>query len=316
MKIGVSSCLLGNKVRYDGTGTKDNFIVDNLTKYFQFIPFCPESVIFGTPRDTIRLINQNNEIIVSNNKTKENVTNILNLESSKQTNMAFDFDLCGFILKSKSPTCGLEKVKVYDDKHNTNIKNGVGVFAAQLKDKMPSLPIEEEGRLNDAWLRENFLMQVFAYSNLKSFLNNSPKLKNLIEFHTNYKYLILSKSQEKYNILGNIVANKENLPLEQILKIYEKEFLISISIKNNRKKVFNVLLHIFGYFKKNIDTSEKELVLTILNDFKEGVVPLISIINIFNIYILRYNNQYLKKQVFLNPYPKDLILRSDLKSFK
>lgn len=316
MKIGVSACLLGNQCRYDGSGSKDNFVVDELSKYFELIGYCPEDPVFGTPRDTIRLVEVDNEIKVHIGKNSNDVTEKI-VESSKlHANKAKSDELCGFILKSKSPTCGLERVKVYQSKNAPAEKKGVGVFAKELKEIYPYLPIEEEGRLNDPWLKENFLMQAFAYSDLHKFLKKELQHKQLVEFHTDYKYLIFAKSEKSYKELGKIVANHERKPLEEILEIYKEEFLKAINEKSSINKTYNVLLHIIGYFKKLITKEEKEHLLTACNEYKRSIIPLIAVTKLINLYVTRFDQKYLKTQKFLHPYPKELSLRSDIKAYK
>ena len=316
MKLGISSCLMGNMVRYDGAHSKDNFVVNILQNYFELHPVCPENIIFGTPRPTIRLVRQNDEIVVQRSQDKKDVSNELKEVSISCAKQLEEQELCGFILKSKSPTCGMERVKVYQEINAPSKKEGVGLFAEQIKKMYPYLPLEEEGRLNDPWLRENFLMQIFAYKDLHEFLKQDLKFKDLVEFHTNYKYLIYSKSQELYKELGNIVANHEKKPIDEVLELYKEKFLETIALKSTIKNIYNVLLHIFGYFKKLITKEEKELLLTTLDEYKDGIVPLITLVKMFNIYTNRYDIEYLKKQKFMNPYPKELALRSNVKAFK
>lgn len=225
-------------------------------------------------------------------------------------------ELCGFILKSKSPTCGLERVKVYQEINAPSKKNGVGIFAGKIKENFPLLPLEEEGRLNDPWLRENFLMQIFAYRHLFEFLKSKPMFKNLVDFHTSYKYLIYSKSQSLYKELGNIVANHDKKELDEVLELYKVAFLQAISKKGTISKTYNVLLHILGYFKKLITKEEKEEMLETMQEFKEGIIPLIAVIKLLNIYTRRFDISYLQNQKFLNPYPKQLALESTVKAYK
>ncbi len=316
MKIGVSSCLMGIKCRYDGCSNKDDFILDELSEYFEFESYCPEDPVFGTPRDTIRLVEVDKDIRVLVSKTAEDVTQKLRQSSQKFAQKAASDDLCGFILKSKSPTCGLERVKVYQQKEAPSEKKGVGLFAQELKNTFKYLPIEEEGRLNDPWLKENFLMQVFAYGDLKEFLKNVTSPNELVEFHTSYKYLILAKSEHSYKTLGNIVANNPKRELHEQLKLYEEEFLKAISEKSTINKTYNVLLHITGYFKKLITKEEKEHILNACNEYKNEYIPLIAVTKIINLYVARFDQSYLAKQKFLHPYPKELGLRSDLKAYK
>ncbi|MEA3353485.1 MAG: DUF523 and DUF1722 domain-containing protein [Campylobacterota bacterium] len=316
MKIGISSCLLGDLCRYDGSGCKDSFVVDELSKYFELMGYCPEEPVFGTPRDTIRLVGVNNQIRVHIVKSGEDVTDKLLNSSMVFAKKAKYDDLCGFVLKSKSPTCGLERVKVYEEKNAPSEKKGIGLFANELQKIYPNLPIEEEGRLNDPWLKENFLMQVFAYGDIKKFLESDPKLKELVVFHTSYKYLIFAKSEKSYRSLGGIVANHEKLELTKVLKLYQEQFLKAINEKSNIKKTYNVLQHITGYFKKLISKDEKEHLLTACNEYKGGIIPLIAVTKLINLYVKRFDNKYLKSQKFLNPYPKELSLRSDIKAYK
>lgn len=317
MNLGVSSCLLGNMCRYDGHGAKDDFVFNSLKEYFNILPYCPENSIWSAPRDAIRQVSIDGEVkIFTSTKNPIDVTTILEEACEKMALKACSDDLCGFVLKSASPSCGIKRVKVYQPLNAPSVKNGIGVFAKKLKEKMPNLPIEEEGRLNDAWLRENFLMQVYAYSDLKNFLKKEKKISNLVEFHTSYKYLIYSKSQNSYKLLGKIVANSEKKDIEELYKDYENEFLKTIATKSTLNKTYNILLHIFGYFKKHITKEEKVDILESMYDFKNRVIPLISVIKIFNIYINRFDIVYLKNQKFLNPYPSKLALRSDLKAYK
>ena len=318
MKLGVSACLLGTACRYDGVGATDKFIVDILQKYFQTVPYCPETIIWGSPREAIRqTLSENGELkIVTSTKNPKDVTLELENISLECANKIQNDDLCGFILKSSSPTCGLERVKVYKPFNAPSVKNGVGVFAKKIKEKYPYLPVEEEGRLIDPWLRENFLMQIFAYQDLHNFLKSNPSFNDLVIFHTSYKYLIYSKAQKSYTTLGRIVANKDKKQLNEILLEYKEEFLKAISLKGNVNKTYNVLLHMFGYFKKLITKEEKEDILQALNEYKEKIIPLIAVMKIINLYVKRFDVEYLKVQKFLNPYPKELALRSDIKAYK
>ena len=316
MKIGVSSCLLGNLCRYDGAHSKDEFIVKTLQNYFEFVPYCPEKIIFSTPREAIRLVQNGKDIKVVTTNTNRDVTKELSDISKKCAQEIQEDELCGFILKSKSPTCGLERVKVYGNQNAPSEKKGVGLFAKEIKERYPLLPIEEEGRLNDAWLRENFLMQIFSYKHIFEFLKTKPSFNDLVEFHTSYKYLIYAKSHKAYKELGNIVANHEKKELELVLDEYKIAFLGAISLKGSISNTYNVLLHIFGYFKKLITKEEKEEILESIDEFKNEIIPLIVVIKLLNLYTKRFDMEYLKPQKFLNPYPKELALRSTVKAYK
>lgn len=316
MKLGISSCLLGDMCRYNGGHAKDDFIYDVLSHHFELVPYCPEAAVFGTPREAIRIIEEDGIQKVVTTKNQDDVTQVLQDICNLQAKKIAEDRLCGFILKSASPTCGLERVKVYD-KHNTSgHKRGIGLFAAQIRKRYPYLPLEEEGRLQDAWLRENFIMQVFAYAHIHDFLDTNPTIRDLVSFHTSYKYLIYAKSHVSYKNLGNIVANQEKKPLQTLLEEYKEEFLKAISLKGSIKKTYNVLLHLFGYFKKLVSKEEKEEILGSMEEFKSGILPLIVVIKIINLYAKKFDISYLEEQKFLNPYPKELALRSNLKAYK
>lgn len=318
MKLGISSCLLGTMCRYDGTHSKDKFILNELGKYFDFESFCPERLAFPTPREAIRQVKiDDNEILIKTTNTNQDVTILVDEVSTMLVSQIGESELCGFIFKSKSPTCGVERVKVYSNKKDAQSEhNGIGVFADKLKKRFPYLPVEEEGRLNDAWLRENFLIQVFSYKELFHFLNSNPTYKDLVEFHTSYKYLIYSKSHSYYKNLGNIVANRDKKSLETILDEYKIAFLEAISKKGTIKNTYNILLHIYGYFKKIVSKEERDEILETMEEFKKGIIPLITVIKIIKLYINKFNIEYLKTQVFLSPYPKELALRSKIEAYK
>ncbi|MFA9374478.1 MAG: YbgA family protein [Poseidonibacter sp.] len=316
MKLGISSCLLGAMCRYNGGHSKDDFIINELSNYFEFVAYCPEKMVFSTPREAIRLVRVDNEVRVKTTNSKEDVTDTLTNISKELTEEIHDDELCGFVFKSKSPTCGMERVKIYPNGEGQSENSGVGIFANLIKEKYPLLPTEEEGRLSDPWLRENFLMQIFAYKDIFDFLKNEPSFKKLVEFHTSYKYLVYAKSHVFYKKLGNIVANHDKNDLEKVLADYKQCFLELLAQKGTLANTYNVLLHIFGYLKNLISKDEKAEILETIEEFKQEIVPLITVIKILNLYVRRFDIEYLQTQKFLNPYPKELALRSTTKAYK
>lgn len=316
MKIGVSACLLGTRCRYDGVGAKSDFVLHHLSEHFELVAYCPEDAIWGSPRQTIRLEERGDALRVIANQTQEDFTTKLQDMSETMARDMAKQELCGFVLKSKSPSCGLERVKVYQESSYLNEKRGTGIFAQAIKAHYPYLPLEEEGRLEDAWLRENFLMQVYAYKALHEFLQKEPTQGDLVAFHTDYKYLLYSKSHSVYKALGNIVANHDNKPLEELLECYKEAFLSAIAKKSTINNTYNVLVHIYGYFKNSITKEEKAHILQTLLEFKDKLIPLIAVIKLFMLYIQKYDIAYIKRQTFMNPYPKELALRSDIKAYK
>ncbi len=316
MKLGISSCLLGTMCRYDGGHSRDRFITDLLTDYFEFVPFCPEKMVFTTPREAIRQVKIDDQIRVRTSNSNIDVTQKVEDISKELANQIQEDELCGFIFKSKSPTCGMERVKVYPEEKGMSENIGVGIFAQKIKDKYPLLPLEEEKRLEDAWLRENFLMQIFSYKDIFEFLKSKPKLKELVSFHTSYKYMIYAKSHQAYKELGSIVANHDKKDIDIILEDYKHAFLKAISLKGSISNTYNVLLHLYGYFKKEISKDEKTEILDSIEEFKNEFIPLIAVIKILNLYIKRFDIEYLKTQKFLNPYPKELALRSKIEAYR
>ncbi len=316
MKIGISTCLLGIQCRYDGQHSKDKFVYDELSKHFEFRSFCPEGEIYPTPREAIRQVRINGELIIRTTNTKQDVTKDIVGVSKRLVDTISEDELCGYILKSKSPTCGMARVKIYPDGEGQSENVGVGVFAKELMEKFPLLPIEEEGRLTDPWLKENFLMQVFAYKDVFEFMKTQPSFGQLVDFHTSYKYLIYSKSQKSYKELGQIVANHEKKDIDEVLSLYKQKFLEAIALKGRTSSTYNVLMHIFGYFKKYITKEEKHEILAALDEFKEHIIPLVAVIKIIKIYVKRFNIEYLDNQKFLTPYPKEMALRSKVEAFK
>lgn len=315
LKIGLSSCLFGTECRYDGGHKRDDFVVDRLSKYAEFSLYCPEDELFSHPRESLRLLLEDGEIRVVGNSSKKDVTKGLKDKSQELCNRIKLDDLDGFVLKSKSPSCGLERVKLYLP-NGMSTANVSGVFAKAIADSLPLLPLEEEGRLQDMWLRENFLMRVYAYFDVKNLQKNSSKLAEIIDFHTSYKYLILSKSQKHYKLLGKVVANGQNLPFKEVLDSYFLLFCEAISLKSSKGKTLNVLEHMAGFFKNELTKGEKKEIQKSFEEFKDGIIPLIVPIKLLELYINKHEISYLQNQKFLNPYPSELGLRSDIKAYK
>ena len=318
MKIAVSDCLLGTNCNYSAGHNKDDFIFSELGKFVEFIPFCPEILMLGTPRETIRLVKiEGNECVIGNVTGKDYTEELTKISKKLIENIMQHGDICGFIFKSKSPSCGIERVKLYSIKNNSlEPYTTAGVMAKMAMEHYPSLPIEDNNRLIDSWLRENFVMQLFAYFDFLEFKKRASKINDLVIFHTGYKFLMMSKSTKAYNELGSIVANREKLPFEEVLKNYENAFHEAIKLKNSRKKSFNALQHMYGFVKDFVGEDEKEAILEQFEDFKNGTIPIISAVSMLELFAKKYECKYLLGQKLLHPYPKELRLRSDIKAFK
>jgi len=315
MKIAVSGCLLGQKVRFDAGHKRDDFIMDALSHHAEYISFCPEHLAYSSPRPSIRLVkDQGKPLEVRSNKTGENVAEALFEASKKDLESIALHNLGGIVFKSKSPSCGMGSAKIYQDNGYCEGKTD-GIFVAMCKERFPLLPMEEEGRLCDAWLRENFVMQLFAYESFENFKRDA-NMNSLVNFHKQNKFMLQSKDEALYRKLGKIVGNHEVKSFEEILGEYEFLFKTAIAKKSSIGKTRNVLEHMSGFLKKHLDSEEKAMLHEQIDDYASQITPLILPLSTLHLYAKKYNVRYLLEQIFLSPYPKELALRSDIKSGK
>ncbi len=310
IKIGISTCLLGEKVRFDGGHKHDRYLTDVLGNYFEFIPSCPEIEIgMGVPRDSVRIVNVSNSIRLIGPKTGTDWTDKMISYSDKLVKKLASLSLSGYILKSDSPTCGMERVRIYN-KNGIPNKNGRGLFADILIKSNPLMPIEEEGRLNDLKIRENFITRVFSYNRLQNLINNNFDRGRLVKFHTLHKYQLMAHSIKHYETLGRLVANSKKFTLQEIGEKYRSKFMEALTIQTTPKKNVNVLHHIFGYLKNFLTQSDKQYILSVIEDYHKDVVPLIVPLTLIKHYVEKYNIEYIRNQIYLNPHPKELMLRN------
>jgi len=315
VKVAVSACLLGVNVRYDGGNRHDRFVTDELGRYASFVPFCPEDVVFSTPRGSVRLVDKDGSIHVLSNSKDEDLTQRLLEGSRGELDKIAAADIGGIIFKSRSPSCGLGSTVAYLDNGLAASKTD-GVFASICREKFPFLPMEEERRLQDAWLRENFVMQLFAYDAIEKLKNSKPTMQSLVDFHTRNKFLLQAKDEKLYRVLGNIVGNHENLPFNELFANYEHNFKVAISKKSSIKRNSNVLEHMAGFFKNEISSDEKETLHEQIEEYAKKILPIIVPLSTIKLYAKKHKNAYLLSQTFLEPYPKELDLRSSLLSSK
>lgn len=309
IKMGISKCLLGENVRYDGGHQHDRYLTDTLGNYFEYTPVCPE-VEYGLPipREAMRLIGTPASARLVTIKTGIDHTDGMLKWSNGKLNELANEDLCGFIFKSKSPSSGMAAVKVYGPS-GMPVHKGVGIFAGAFMKGFPILPVEEDGRLHDPLLRENFIERVFVYKRWQDLLKKGKSTKNLIDFHTDHKLLALSHSAKHYSILGKLVAAakgyKGDLYMEYITILMEGlRFLATV------KKHTNVLLHIMGYFKKLLSYDEKQELLEVIENYHQQIVPLIVPMTLLTHYIRKYGEPFLERQHYLHPHPMELMLRN------
>ncbi|THB77857.1 MAG: DUF1722 domain-containing protein [Desulfobulbaceae bacterium] len=309
IRIGISSCLLGNKVRYDGGHQHDRYLTRTLGDYFDYVPVCPEVECgLPTPREAMRLVGDPESPRLVTRKTGIDHTDRMLTWAAKRVKELENDQLCGFIFKSKSPSSGMERVKVYDDKSNPR-NVGVGLFAAAFKRNFPLLPTEEEGRLHDQRLRENFIESVFVLKRWRD-TRKKPSPAKIVRFHTEHKLLLRSHSEAHYRQLGKLVANVGKQDLQTFLPKYEEQLMEAMRLKATTKKHTNILMHCLGHFKKDLTSGEKAEFLEILDEFKAGYLPLIVPITLMNHFVRKYDEQYLQSQHYLNPHPIELKLRN------
>ncbi len=309
IKVGISSCLLGQEVRFDGGHKRDSYITGTLSDYFDFVAFCPEEGAgLGTPRQPIRLVRRGEEIRAVGVKTPELDPTDGLADFARRTIAELD-GVSGYILKNASPSCGMERVKVYNDKGMPE-RIGVGIFAGVVMKSLPSLPVEEEGRLGDAVLRENFIERVFVYDRWQQLVRRGLSAHKLVEFHADHKYLIMAHSQESYGELGRMVAEAGKGELEQLARDYEATLMKALKKPVKPGQHSNVLQHLLGFLKEHIDKLDREELVETIEQYRRGLVPLIVPITLLRHHFRRYPEPYVMRQYYLSPHPKELMLRN------
>jgi uncharacterized protein YbgA (DUF1722 family)/uncharacterized protein YbbK (DUF523 family) len=310
IRMGVSACLLGKQVRYDGGHKHDRYITDILGEYLEFVPVCPEvEAGFPIPRETFRLVGDpENPRLVTSRSNADHTERMLAWAEKRVAELEKEH-LCGFIFKSDSPNSGLSRVKVYNAKGMAD-KKGVGLFARAFTQHYPLLPVEEEGRLNDAKLRETFIEQIFTLKRWRETMASGRSMKNLVDFHTRHKLLVLSHSPAHAKRMGKLVAEGKQMPIGEATTHYEGLLIEALRLKTTVKKNMNVLEHILGYFKAQLSADEKQEVLEIFDRYRREFVPLIVPVTLLNHYVRKFDQPYLKQQVYLNPHPVALKLRN------
>jgi uncharacterized protein YbgA (DUF1722 family)/uncharacterized protein YbbK (DUF523 family) len=310
IKLGISQCLLGHKVRYDGGHRQDPFITETLGHYVDFVPVCPEVECgLGVPREAMHLKGDpHNPRLVTLHTNIDHTEKMIKWARKRSAELEKE-DLCGFIFKSGSPSSGMERVRVYNEK-GIPAKNGIGLFAREFMARFPLMPVEDEGRLQDPKLRENFIERIFALKRWREVSASKTNLKDLVEFHTVHKFLILAHSRGHYQKMGQLVAQTDSLPIPDRFAVYQTLFLEALRIKSSPKKHTDVLLHLLGFFKKALSADEKQEMLELIDDYKNELIPLIVPITLIRHYVRKYEHPYLKNQVYLNPHPVELKLRN------
>jgi uncharacterized protein YbgA (DUF1722 family)/uncharacterized protein YbbK (DUF523 family) len=315
IRIGVSACLLGEEVRFDGGHKREPFLTDTLGAQVEFVSVCPEVEMgLGTPRETLRLVRVDDRaspLRMITTRTGIDHTDGMKRWSAKRLDELArnEPDLCGYVLKKDSPSCGMERVKTYSDRGMPE-RNGRGLFAAALIECFPLLPVEEEGRLNDPRLRENFIERVFAYRRLKDLFAGHWSLGGLVAFHTAHKMALLAHSTTRYSELGRLVARGRELPRRELRAAYESGFMDTLKIVATTRRHTNVLTHMMGHLKKQLDSASKQELVKTIEDYRLGLVPLVVPLTLLRHHVRVHGIAYLAGQTYLEPHPRELMLRN------
>lgn len=310
LRIGISTCLLGDKVRFDGGHKRDPFVTDMLADFVDYVSVCPEVDIgLGIPRETIRLVEDGGEVRLVGTKSASDHTVAMRTYARRKMKELAALDLAGYILKKDSPSCGMERVRLYTPAGHPS-RAGVGLYAAALLEAFPDLPVEEEGRLHDARLRDNFVERVFAYRRVTTLFAGRWKMGDLVRFHTAEKLLLLAHDPATYTQLGRLVAEARGLERAHVVSTYRSAFMQGLRKMATRKKHVNVLQHAQGYFKKCADAQERATLQGAIGDFHHGLVPLVVPVTLLRHLVRRYDVTYLAGQTYLEPHPKELMLRN------
>jgi len=309
-RVGVSTCLLGEHVRYDGGHKRDPFITDTLGKYFEWVPVCPEVECgLPVPREPMRLEGDPESPRLVTSRTNVDLTDRMVSWAKKRVKELEKEELVGYIFKAKSPSSGMERVKVFD-RNGVPQKVGVGMFARAFMDHFPLLPVEEEGRLHDPNLRENFIERIFCLKRYRDMLENRGTPGGLVEFHTRHKMLFLAHGPQVYRELGRLVANPKQCPRKELFERYQELMLKALRLHASPRKNSNVLTHMLGFLKKQLTSAEKQEMLEIIDQYRRELIPLIVPVTLMRHYARKYREPYLLEQYYLNPHPIELRLRN------
>jgi uncharacterized protein YbgA (DUF1722 family)/uncharacterized protein YbbK (DUF523 family) len=310
IRIGISACLTGQNVRYDGGHQHDRYITDTLGRWFAWVPVCPE-VEYGlpVPREAMRLVGDPADPRLVTIKSRIDHTEGMKAWAADRLDQLAHEGLCGFLFKSRSPSSGMAAVKVYPEQ-GPAVKKGVGIFAGAFMKRFPLLPVEEDGRLNDPVLRENFIERVFVYRRWRELETKNGGVKDLVDFHARHKLLILSHSPKHLTDLGRIVANPQKRKPRELREAYFTTLMEALRLTATAAKQTNVLQHMAGYFKNRLSPDEKAELAELIEQYRLGLLPLIVPVTLISHYVRLYDEPYLKNQLYLHPHPSELMLRN------
>jgi uncharacterized protein YbgA (DUF1722 family)/uncharacterized protein YbbK (DUF523 family) len=310
IRIGISQCLLGDEVRYDGGHKRDRFLTDMVGRYVEWVPVCPEvEAGFGIPREAMRLVGDSKKPRLVTIKTERDMTEPLTMFTERKLELLETADLSGYIFKKDSPSCGIERVRVFNQ-HGMPSRSGVGLFARAFSERFPLTPIEDEGRLCDPALRDNFIERVFCYHRWQELGRGPATRKAVVAFHAAHKYLLLAHSRQHYQYLGRLVARADRYGPNELMERYGAVFMEALAVKATTRKHVNVLQHLVEHMKDQLTRSERAELDEVIDDYHRGIVPLIVPVRLVKQYVVTHSVEYIRNQVYLNPHPKELKLRN------
>jgi uncharacterized protein YbgA (DUF1722 family)/uncharacterized protein YbbK (DUF523 family) len=310
LRVGVSACLLGDKVRFDGQHKRDDWVVDVLGPFVEWVPVCPEvDVGMGVPRETIRLTGPSTSPRLVADKSGADHTEAMRRYAEEKTEELARLDLTGFVLKKDSPSCGMERVRVYGAKGPPR-RDGVGAFARVLLERLPMLPVEEEGRLRDAALRESFVERLFAFARFKAAIAGGLTRGALVAFHTRHKLALLAHSPDGYRKLGKLVASQGRGSNAAVVEAYGRGLMGTLAVPAKRGRHVNVLQHMLGYFRDRLPVEDRRELEDVVRDYQRGLVPLLVPQTLIRHHVRKQGVEYLAGQTYLDPDPKELMLRN------
>jgi len=304
--IGVSSCLMGENVRFDTGHKRDRFLTDHLARFVECVPRCPEMAIgLGTPREPIHLVDAKGKTDARGVRSGNAVGDRLSAYGEAQAKELHG--LSGYLFKAKSPSCGLHRVPVYTVDGNRTNRRGHGLYADRIITAMPWLPVEDEGRLNDPGLRDNFLVRIFTLDRLqRALINERPNPRALVDFHTDHKYLLLAHNAAAYKRLGQLVARAGTEPLDELVPLYRDELMHALSRPARTPRHVNVMQHLLGYLRDQLDRDDRAEIADTIEKFREGLLPWIAVRMLLRHHFRRHPDAWVNRQVYLEPYPDEL----------
>jgi len=312
VRIGISQCLLGDSVRYDGAHKRDSFLIETLGPHVEWIPVCPEVELgLGTPREAMRLAGDPRAPRLVTITSGIDHTEAMARFSQRRVRELEVLNLSGYVFKKDSPSCGVERVWMFN-RHGMSVRDGVGLFARAFMERFPLVPIEDEARLCDPVILDNFIERVFFYHRWQTLARGPLTRKVVVEFHTMHKYILLAHSRQHYQQLGRLVTRADRYRPKVLIKRYGALFMKALTVTATRHKHMNVLQHVIRHMKDQLEPSERAELDSVMEDYRAGMVPLVVPVTLVKHYVVRNRIDYLRDQIYLNPHPKEMKLRNSI----